>query len=728
MHKGPVTVIATEYGTRLDNQPVSRSATVDGVPDFVNLYDYDDQDRLVALSQTGQGAAAVADKLVTFDYNENDQFVTITRYASLDGSQLVAVSDYTYDQYGRPTALLHHQPPSEQPATQRIVPTADRQLPTAHGQLPTADRQRPTDHGQQPTDNALAAYTWTWEGGGDMVEVVPVGTASGPQFGKGWMLPFGGTVHTSRELEITPLPAYVWTFDTPFIGHLVQTTSTDGTVDYQYDPRGQLHSADYDYQPGELYTYDANGNRTNPGYITGDHNRLLSDGTYDYEYDAEGNRTRRTEIATGEVTEYHWDHRNRLVQVRTRTSDQGPVTSDTQYAYDYLNRWIARSHDPDGDGPLGFTDTFFVYDGTPPSGSLLDRAAVTIENIGQIVLRFEADAQGDPQLAHRYLWGPAVDQILADEQVTDPTAPGNVVWPLTDHLNTVRDLAIYDADTDTTTIVNHLIYDAYGRITSQSDPDHTSLFAFTARPFDPATGLQNNLNRWYEADVGRWLTEDPIGFEAGDANLYRYVHNAPTKWADPTGLFAGDDWEGFAQRSPPAAVKPLLDITQGTWRRFGINFHRAADTIELKESGVIVLLWGHGDDIRLVHQFSFTDKYQAAAFVGCDAGAVNREIPKQHQLPRSKMNDGKIFRGGRSLLRYDDPNHCEYWDRLAIEDAQQRAREWFEDPDGPREVKFIFVQAERGYENARIHTLRPDNLYDEIKPVGWNTRIRLWGN
>ncbi len=255
-----------------------------------------------------------------------------------------------------------------------------------------------------------------------------------------------------------------------------------------------------------------------------------------YEYDAEGNRTRRTEIATGEVTEYHWDHRNRLVRVTTRTTDNGPLTTDTSYAYDYLNRWIARSHDPDGDGPAGFTNTYFVYDGTPPNGSLLERAAVTKENIGQIVLHFEADAQDDPQLAHRYLWGPAVDQILADEQVTDPTAPGNVVWPLTDHLNTVRDLAAYDADTDTTTIVNHLIYDAYGRITSQSDPDQTPLFAFTARPFDDATGLQNNLNRWYDAEIGRWISEDPIGFEAGDANLYRYVENLPTKLVDPWGL------------------------------------------------------------------------------------------------------------------------------------------------------------------------------------------------
>lgn len=45
--------------------------------------------------------------------------------------------------------------------------------------------------------------------------------------------------------------------------------------------------------------------------------------------------------------------------------------------------------------------------------------------------------------------------------------------------------------------------------------------AAAARPFDPDTGLQNNLNRWYDASVGRWLSEAPIGFAAGDENLYR---------------------------------------------------------------------------------------------------------------------------------------------------------------------------------------------------------------
>jgi len=77
---------------------------------------------------------------------------------------------------------------------------------------------------------------------------------------------------------------------------------------------------------------------------------------------------------------------------------------------------------------------------------------------------------------------------------------------------------------------------AFGRLVSQSNAAIDHLFAFTARALDHSTGLQNNLNRWYDAQVGRWLSEDPIGFAAADANLYRYVENAPARHTDPSGL------------------------------------------------------------------------------------------------------------------------------------------------------------------------------------------------
>jgi len=110
-----------------------------------------------------------------------------------------------------------------------------------------------------------------------------------------------------------------------------------------------------------------------------------------------------------------------------------------------------------------------------------------------------------------------------------------VKWTLTDHLNTVRDIARYDSQTQSTTVVNHLVYNAYGNVTAETNSAVESLFLFTARPFDPDTGLQNNLNRWYDPAVGRWLSEDPIGFAAGDGSLYRYVVNNTVTRLDLTG-------------------------------------------------------------------------------------------------------------------------------------------------------------------------------------------------
>jgi RHS repeat-associated protein len=171
----------------------------------------------------------------------------------------------------------------------------------------------------------------------------------------------------------------------------------------------------------------------------------------------------------------------------------------------------------------------------------------------QIVLQFDKDKHGnvtDANLSHRYFWGPAVDQLLADEQLTlrssgegqgngnrhyDLTQPGDVVWPLSDNLGTVRDLAVYDAAADQTNVVNHRVYDAYGKLLSETNPQTNTpaavdcLFAFTGKILDKNTGLQNNVNRWYDPTVGKWISEDPIGFKSGTTELQNSgdsIHNS----------------------------------------------------------------------------------------------------------------------------------------------------------------------------------------------------------
>ena len=129
--------------------------------------------------------------------------------------------------------------------------------------------------------------------------------------------------------------------------------------------------------------------------------------------------------------------------------------------------------------------------------------------------------------------------------MTSLTQPGNVLWALTDNLGTVRDLAEYNPSTQTTSIVNHQVFSAFGQLESQtnlSNPQAAAVdcvFGFTGELFDTATGLQNNLNRWFDAATGTWLSQDPKGFAAGDANLQRYVGNGPTYQTDATGLDDG---------------------------------------------------------------------------------------------------------------------------------------------------------------------------------------------
>ncbi len=183
------------------------------------------------------------------------------------------------------------------------------------------------------------------------------------------------------------------------------------------------------------------------------------------------------------------------------------------------------------------------------------------------------DAAGE--VTNRYLWGPQIDQLLADEQVDNGTSQeGDVLWALTDNLGTVRDVVEYDGGQVTSVL--HRSYDAFGNVTNEVNPNEVDfLFGYTGRQFDEATGLQNNLNRWYDARVGRWMSEDPIGFEADDANLSRYVGNGVTNAVDPNGLFgAPPPPPPFRLPPPPPPPPPPLPPPVGLKHRDHINFEK----------------------------------------------------------------------------------------------------------------------------------------------------------
>ncbi|MFG6102832.1 RHS repeat-associated core domain-containing protein [Leptothoe sp. EHU-05/26/07-4] len=71
------------------------------------------------------------------------------------------------------------------------------------------------------------------------------------------------------------------------------------------------------------------------------------------------------------------------------------------------------------------------------------------------------------------------------------------------------------------------------------------------RELDEAAGLMYYRARYYDSAVGTFVSKDPLGFDAGDANLYRYVFNSPTNFTDPSGKFIATLAPAFTLGGPP---------------------------------------------------------------------------------------------------------------------------------------------------------------------------------
>ena len=77
---------------------------------------------------------------------------------------------------------------------------------------------------------------------------------------------------------------------------------------------------------------------------------------------------------------------------------------------------------------------------------------------------------------------------------------------------------------------------AYGQISRLDINKIDNPLRFQGQYFDPESGLHYNRHRYYNPDIGRYLTPDPVKL-AGGINAYQYVPN-PTGWVDPLGLSA----------------------------------------------------------------------------------------------------------------------------------------------------------------------------------------------
>ena len=152
-----------------------------------------------------------------------------------------------------------------------------------------------------------------------------------------------------------------------------------------------------------------------------------------------------------------------------------------------------------------------------------------------------------------FLDGAGLDNVLAEQDGLQ------VRWLLPDHERTVHDVVAADG-----TILDHVRYGSFGNVTGDTDASAAPRYGYTGRELDRVSGMMDYRARWYDPRLGRFLTRDPLGFAAGDPNLYRYVHNDPFDAIDPTGLLAsqrtgdcGDPLRGLAICRDPARPAAL---------------------------------------------------------------------------------------------------------------------------------------------------------------------------
>jgi RHS repeat-associated protein len=108
-------------------------------------------------------------------------------------------------------------------------------------------------------------------------------------------------------------------------------------------------------------------------------------------------------------------------------------------------------------------------------------------------------------------------------------------------------------------------YDSFGNLTASSG-SITNRFQYTAREFDPESGLYFYRARYYDPAAGRFLSEDPVRFSAR-MDSYAYVKNEPVDFLDPYGLKCKQvtPWQEIPTMGAPGAQQPNLTIEVGLW-------------------------------------------------------------------------------------------------------------------------------------------------------------------
>jgi len=321
-----------------------------------------------------------------------------------------------------------------------------------------------------------------------------------------------------RLITVTDWLSNVTSYVYESTGALATTILPDNSITiYEYDNANRLTSimdfkADASVNAIFKYTLDKLGNRTainfyqplnmisslqDTNYTYNSDNRLLTAGSTTFGYDNNGNLITKT--FGSNVINYSLDFNNMLTQLT--------VGGDTyRYKYDGLGNRIAKI--------VNSVETRYVVD---PRSKLS---------------RVLAETTATGTTTSYYVYGLGL--------ISKITPTGEAYYHHYDGIgNTI-------AMTDSVgNIVNKYAYDAFGKVINQTEII-SNPFKYVGKfgVMDDGNGLLHMRARYYEPEVGRFMSKDPLGLMGG-INIYAYVGNNPVNYNDPFGLKNYDHWGTF---------------------------------------------------------------------------------------------------------------------------------------------------------------------------------------
>ncbi len=334
----------------------------------------------------------------------------------------------------------------------------------------------------------------------------------------------------ASQLDVTPTKAIKWEYVYDWLDRLevvkraeaVNVASLPGTI-----------------PTVSVYTYDASDNRIEfrveqedltYRYVVDDADNLteihLTDGSdpeiliETLSVDADGNTLTRTNELTDEVTTYQWNDFNKLVKVSSAISGVPTSTVKASNRYDLqgIRRWKKDKNDN--------TSNEF----TAGISTVASKAA-------------NSDSSA-----------PTISYIMGAGQLLGAEVDGVFQYFLVDSLATVRDMV-----DDTGAVIQSYEFNEHGipmpgsGAGSGTFSPKTYQGGLSVNDDRADSGLYLMGHRHFEADLGRFISRDPIGF-AGGLNLFNGAGNNPVTLVDPSGLrviVKSGVWRDFQAGSLP---------------------------------------------------------------------------------------------------------------------------------------------------------------------------------